>query len=103
MRDIQRLNEQGVIELNFPQNPANFLAGLFAESGEVADIVARLERWKKVKSTDINVDEILKNELKAEIADVLVYLMQIATYYGIDAYTALESKWELIRGRTFHN
>lgn len=100
---LQYMNDSMVRELKFPQNPSNFVAGLAAESGEVCDLVARLEGWKKVKSTDTNYKDILKGDLSSEIADVLVYLLQIASMYDIDVQEALESKIQIIMGRKFHS
>ncbi len=102
VNEIQRMNDDMVKKMGFVPRPDNLVCGLFAECGEVADLVARLNRWKKVKSTDINVDKLLLAELELEIADVLVYLGQIATLYGIDMEEALEKKISIIEGRKFH-
>ncbi len=100
---IQKMNDAMVKQMGFVPRPDNLVAGLFSECGEVADLVARIEGWKKVKVADVNVKSALIEELHLEIADVLVYLGQIATLYGVDMEKALQSKIDIITKRRFHN
>lgn len=71
------------------------------EIGELVDAVLKLEGLKKIKSTDC-VDD-LYDELRGEIADVLVLLGQVATNYNIDMEEAFIEKIEKIRKRSFIN
>ncbi len=103
MDNIQKSNDAMVLQMGFVPRPDNLVCGLFSECGEVADLVARLEKWKKVKITDVNLDDALRAELELEIADVLVYLGQIATLYGIDMEIALQKKIDIITKRRFHS
>ena len=98
---IQSENEQLVELCGFNGNLPGLVSGLCAETGEIADLVAKIEGWKKIKSTD-NIDNLI-DDLKGEVADVLVYLCQIATKYEIDIEEAFLDKIEKIKSRTFVN
>lgn len=98
---LQNENEKLVEICGFNGNLPGLVSGLSAECGEVNDIVAKLEGWKKIKSTD-NIEN-LKEDLSEEIADVLVYLIQIASKYSIDIEEAFIAKIEKIKSRTFKN
>lgn len=81
------------------KNHAVNMAGLTAEVGEVADILAKLHFGKKIKDTD-NIDN-LKEKLALEIADVCVYLVHIATSHDINIEDAVMNKCEIIKKRSF--
>lgn len=98
---LQIENERLVSLCGFNGNLPGLVAGLSAECGEVNDIVAKLEGWKKIKSTD-KVDN-LKDALSEEIADVLVYLLQISSNYAIDIEEVYLAKINKIKSRTFIN
>lgn len=74
---------------------------LVPEVGELVDTVLKLEGLKKIKSTD-DISN-LKQELRGEIADVLVLLGQVATHYDIDMEEAFMEKLLKIKKRTFIN
>lgn len=88
-------------QLGFDGNIPGLVAGLAAECGETLDIISKIECWKKIKSTDETSNLIQK--LESEIADVLVYLNQIASAYSIDIEYAFIAKLEKLKSRTFKN
>ena len=98
---IQQENEKLVKICGFDSNLPALTSGLAAECGEVCDLVAKIEGWKKIKSTD-KIDN-LKEDLNGEIADVLVYLCQIASKYEIDIEQAFLDKIDKIKSRKFVN
>lgn len=75
--------------------------GICTEAGELADIVRKLEGDKKIKESDDLTN--MKRKLEDEIADVMVYLFQLATLFNVDIDNAFRTKVEVIYSRTFKN
>jgi NTP pyrophosphatase (non-canonical NTP hydrolase) len=98
---IQQRNSDLVNICGFDGNLPGLVSGLSAECGEICDLIAKIEGWKKIKSTD-KVDSLTK-DLEGEIADVLVYLCQIASKYDIDIEQAHSAKIDKIKSRQFIN
>ena len=71
--------------------------GAAAETGELADYIAKLSGLKKPKPGDDLSD--LQHKIAAECADVLVYLLQIANALEFDLEAAHQSKCEKLRAR----
>ena len=59
------------------------------ELGEVADVLVRIELGSRKGKMDV---ETGKEKLGKEIADVIVPLIAIAQFYGIDLETVFEKK-----------
>lgn len=98
---LQIENDRLVDLCGFDMNLPGLIAGLSAECGEVADVVAKMEGWKKIKSSDDITN--LKGKLESELADVLVFLLQIASKYSIDIQDAYMRKVDVVKSRTFIN
>jgi len=98
--EIQVWNDSLTKRLGFKTDPANSALGLTSEVGELTDIIRKLEGMKKVKEGDAKATT---EALASEIADVLVYLLQIATHYNIDVHNAFLDKKDIIERRTFKN
>ncbi len=97
--DLQNLNDILASEKGFWTSKMGTALGICTEAGELADIVRKLEGDKKVKASDDLSN--LEESLKYEIADVMVYLFQLATLYKVDIDEALHEKIQIIYGRTF--
>jgi len=98
MPNIQELNDDMTKKLGFFRSIYDSALGLSTEVGELQDIIRKWEGGKKVKSTD---KPVTKDDIANEIADVIVYLGQIATYYGIDIEEAFFKKVDIITKRKF--
>ena len=85
--------------LQFPQTMINFISGLSQDVGELNTEIAKKEGFKKLKAED-NVDN-LTEKIGSELADILVWVYQIGTYYGIDVDQAFHAKLDKIEKRSF--
>ena len=72
-----------------PQTPRNLAISLVLEASEVLEHY----QWRE-EATD-------KTELAGELADVLLYLMQLASISGIDLGQAVMDKLNVNYGRTW--
>ncbi len=72
-----------------PQTPRNLAISLVLEASEVLEHY----QWRE-ESAD-------KTELAGELADVLLYLMQLASISGIDLGQAVMDKLDVNYGRTW--
>src|SRR5438128_860176 len=78
--------EGGAMELDEYQRAAHqtaksrdievFTLGLFGEAGSVASSIKKLKR-------DNDAEEVVRQEIAIELGDVLWYLAEIATFYGL--------------------
>ncbi len=71
-----------------PQTPRNIATSLAIEAAEVLEIF----QWGEPESTD---------ELAGELADVALYLLQLASVTGIDLEQAIAAKLDVNYGRTW--
>ena len=95
--NIQTLNKETLNHLGIRTfSPSMALAGLMSETGELADAIARNFKWKKTKPGD---KEISDSDIALEIADVMVYLCQIADFYDIDIEEAHRIKCKILKER----
>ncbi len=90
MRHSKALNEDMTRDLNLFKSVYDSVIGLASEVGELGDIVRKLEGGKVTKPTDDLTN--MRGKLEDELADVLVYLFQIATHYGVDIECAFKNK-----------
>ncbi len=77
-KEYQKLSRKTAIYPGVGKNFVYPALGLSGESGEVAEIVKRIIRDKKGV-----VDQNSKAEISRELGDVLWYLTQLATEFGI--------------------
>lgn len=90
MRFSKALNEDMTRDLSLFKSVYDSVIGLASEVGELGDIVRKLEGGKVTKPTDDLSNMTVK--LEDELADVLVYLFQIATHYNVDIECAFKNK-----------
>lgn len=74
-----------------PQTPRNLAVSL---SIEAAEILEHFQFTDEIKDRD---------ELGSELADVMLYLLQLASVSGIDLEDAVLKKIEVNKGRTWDN
>jgi len=72
-----------------PQSPRNLAASLAIESAEVLELF----QWTEAPAE--------KDELAGELADVMLYLLQLASVSGIDLEAAVLDKLRANYGRTW--
>jgi NTP pyrophosphatase (non-canonical NTP hydrolase) len=72
-----------------PQSPRNLAASLAIESAEVLELF----QWTEAPAEE--------DELAGELADVMLYLMQLASVSGIDLEAAVLDKLRANYGRTW--
>jgi len=72
-----------------PQSPRNLAASLAIESAEVLELF----QWTEEPAA--------KDELAGELADVMLYLLQLASVSGIDLEAAVLDKLRANYGRTW--
>jgi NTP pyrophosphatase (non-canonical NTP hydrolase) len=75
-------------ECGFELNQKGLLLGFYAELGELASAIALYKGWKKPKPSDLdkfpNWESDLLKEIADEMADVLVYILQLEINDEID-------------------
>jgi NTP pyrophosphatase (non-canonical NTP hydrolase) len=86
-------------KLNFPQNMMNFVLGIMQDSGELATEIAKKEGCKKLKEGDDTSN--LKEKIGFELADLLVWIYQIGSYYGLDVEEIFFKKLEVLEKRVY--
>jgi len=87
------------INLGFPQSMFNFTCGLSQDVGELNTEIAKKEGIKKLKASDDVTD--LNKKIGSELADILVWVYQIGTFYGIDVSAAFHDKLSVLEGRKY--
>lgn len=92
--EYQKLSRETAI---YPEAGKNFIypaLGLAGESGEVAEIIKRIIRDKQGLA-----DEETKTALIKELGDVLWYLAQLATEFGLSFEEIAATNIEKLRSR----
>jgi NTP pyrophosphatase (non-canonical NTP hydrolase) len=95
MLDLPRLQERAIQDSRswFPDVHAtrrtalvHFALGIAGETGELVNLV---KKWNR---GSIDLDDELRQAMAHELADVVIYAMDIATEIGVDLADAIESK-----------
>lgn len=97
MNELQEKMQEVSDELNFNKDLSGLVLGLVAEVGELADVVAKLNGTKKIKSIDEGYD--LATKFKDELADVMIYVLQIANAQNLNLSEICSDKLEIVQGR----
>lgn len=72
------------------QTPKNLAMAMVVEAAELVEIF----QWKTAEQS-LQLDEAERTHLGEEIADVMLYLLQIADHSGVDIEAAVERKLAL--------
>jgi NTP pyrophosphatase (non-canonical NTP hydrolase) len=89
----------------YPQSGNNFIyptLGLVGEAGEFAEKIKKLIRDKDT-DTPATVTAEDRTEVLKELGDVLWYVAQLATEFGVDLDTVATSNLEKLRSRMDRN
>ncbi|WP_310388472.1 nucleotide pyrophosphohydrolase [Roseateles sp.] len=91
IEDLQMRLRQFAIERNWQpyQTPKNLAMAMVVEAAELVEIFQWLT---PEQSQQIQTDPAKHQHLGEEIADVMLYLLQIADHTGVDISAALERK-----------
>lgn len=85
LRELQEYISQMLVERGFKgQSLSRTFIGLVEEVGELAEVIKNLEKNNRDKGKDF--------DLSGEIADVLIYILDIASESNVDIAEALETK-----------
>ena len=77
-KEYQKLSRETAVYPNADKNFIYPAFGLVGEAGEVAEIIKRI-----IRDNNNIIDEKVRAELTKELGDVLWYLSQLATEFGI--------------------
>lgn len=94
IEDLQKRLRQFALERNWQpyQTPKNLAMAMVVEAAELVEIFQWLT---PEQSQQLQADPLKHQHLGEEIADVMLYLLQIADHSGIDINAAVERKLRL--------
>ena len=88
LADFQKYVADMVEEMGFGKETATHIFMLFTEEcGEMAKAIRKLENIHSDKNSEVF-------ELGSEMADILIYLLDLANHFGIDLEKAFRDKEE---------
>mgnify|MGYP001166410095 FL=1 len=91
MKEIEQEIKEYLIERNwYGQEPADLAKSIMIEGAELLELF----QWKNYSVEAINADEKLKTNLKKELADVLIYAIELGIHLDIDISEAIKQKLE---------
>ena len=83
-----------------PWSLSDWMTALAGEVGEAANVIKKLNRHRDGMATDRDpAPAVLHMELAEELADVLAYLMPLASAAGVDLATAFVRKFNIVSER----
>ncbi|ADL45333.1 nucleoside triphosphate pyrophosphohydrolase family protein [Micromonospora aurantiaca (nom. illeg.)] len=94
LAEYQRLSAATAV---YPRIGSNYhypVLGLASEAGEVADVVKRIER-----DDDGAVTDRTRDAIAGELGDVLWYVAQVASEFGLDLSEIARGNLEKLQGR----
>ena len=91
MNDIQKLIKAYLEERNWNNlEPADMAKSIMIEGAELLELF----QWKNYSVSEINADPTLKLNIQKEIADVVIYAIDLAIHLDIDISEAIKMKIE---------
>ncbi len=91
MKDLEQEIKEYLIERNwYGLEPADLAKSIMIEGAELLELF----QWKNHSVEDINADEKLKTNLKKELADVMIYAIELGIHLDIDMNEAIKQKLE---------
>jgi len=89
MKDLEQEIKQYLVERNwYGLDPADLAKSIMIEGAELLELF----QWKNYSVEDINADEKLKTNLKKELADVMIYAIELGVHLDIDISDAIKQK-----------
>lgn len=91
MKELEREVKEYLVERNwYGLEPADLAKSIMIESAELLELF----QWKNYSIDQINSDEKLKTNLKKELADVMIYAIELGVHLDIDITEAIRQKLE---------
>jgi len=91
MKDLEKEVKDYLEERNwYGLEPANMAKSVMIEGAELLEIF----QWKNYTVEEINADKELKLNIKKELADVMIYAIELAVHLDIDVNDAVRYKLE---------
>lgn len=91
MKDLEREIKEYLVERDwYGLEPASLAKSIMIEGAELLELF----QWKNHTIEEINADPKLKLEVQKELADVLIYSIQLAVHLDIDVTDAIRQKLE---------
>lgn len=89
MKELEQEIKEYLIERNwFNLEPADLAKSIMIEGAELLELF----QWKNHSVADIDADEKLKTDLKKELADVIIYAIELGVHLDIDISEAIKQK-----------
>jgi len=91
MDDVSKEIKQYLLERDwYGLEPGDMAKSIMIEGAELLELF----QWKNHSVDEINADPALKQNLQNELADVMIYAIELAVHLDIDIEEAIKSKLE---------
>ena len=91
MKELEQEVKKYLVERNwYGLEPADIAKSIMIEGAELLELF----QWNNYSIKDINTDETLKRNLKKELADVMIYAIELGVHLDIDITEAVRQKLE---------
>lgn len=91
MKDLEKEVKEYLAERGwYGLEPADMAKSLMIEGAELLEIF----QWKNHTATEISANKELKHNLQNELADVMIYAIELAVHLDIDLAAAIRAKLE---------
>lgn len=91
MKELEQEIKAYLIERNwYGLEPADLAKSIMIEGAELLELF----QWNNYSIKDIHADEKLKTNLKKELADVMIYAIELGIHLDIDLSEAIKQKLE---------
>jgi NTP pyrophosphatase (non-canonical NTP hydrolase) len=96
MKELEQEIKEYLVERNwYGLEPADLAKSIMIEGAELLELF----QWKDYSIEDINSDGKLKANLKKELADVMIYAIELGVHLDIDITEAIKQKLEHNRNK----
>lgn len=91
MKELEQEIKDYLVERNwYGLEPADLAKSIMIEGAELLELF----QWKNYSVAEINEDERLKTNLKKELADVMIYAIELGVHLDVDISEAIRQKLE---------
>lgn len=91
MKELEQEVKEYLVERNwYGLEPADLAKSVMIEGAELLELF----QWKNYSVENINADEKLKTNIKKELADVMIYAIELGVHLDIDMSEAIKQKLE---------
>lgn len=91
MKELEREIKEYLVERNwYGLEPADLAKSIMIEGAELLELF----QWNNYSIEDINADDKLKENLKKELADVMIYAIELGVHLDLDIAEVIKQKLE---------